>query len=136
MVYKIKLRRLRVPPAGNLDNDIDFICQSFGYFTKRDKNNTAGRIFQYIIKKTAEDAEGVTSDEIANELDLTRGAIVYHLNNFISAGLIVRERNLYRLRSHCLKKSIDEIRNDAQRIFNEMMKIAEEIDEELGVFYR
>jgi DNA-binding MarR family transcriptional regulator len=136
MAYKIKLRRLRVPPAGNLDNDIDFICRSFGYFTKRDKNNTAGRIFQYVIKKTAEDAEGVTSDEIANELDLTRGAIVYHLNNFISAGLIVRERNLYRLRSHCLKKSIDEIRNDAQRIFTEMMEIAEEIDEELGIFYR
>lgn len=136
MVYRIRLRKIRTPPAGSIDNDIDFICRSFGYFSKRDKNNTAGRIFQYIIKKTAENNEGVTSDEIANELDLTRGAIVYHLNDFISAGLVIRERNLYRLRSHCLKKSIDEIRNDTQRIFNEMMKIAEEIDEELGIFYR
>ena len=109
MVIKIELKKIRAPPAGSIDNDIDFICESFGYFTKRDKNNTAGHIFQFIV---------------------------YHLNNFIAAGLVIRERNLYRLRSHCLKKSIDEIRTDAQRIFNEMMKIAQEIDEELGIFYR
>jgi predicted transcriptional regulator len=136
MAIKIELKRIRTPPAGSIENDIDFICRSFGYFTKRDKNNTAGRIFHFIIKKNAETSEGVTSDEIANALNLTRGAIVYHLNNFISAGLIVREKNQYRLRSHCLQKSIDDIKNDAQRIFNEMMKIAREIDEELGIFYR
>ena len=85
MVIKIELKRIRTPPAGSIDNEIDFICESFGYFTKRDKNNTAGHIFQFIIKKTAENSEGVTSDEIAKELDLTRGAIVYHLNNFITA---------------------------------------------------
>ena len=136
MAYKIELKKIRTPPPGNLKEDIDFICQSFGYFSKRDKNNTAGKIFRLIVKKTAENEKGVTSDEIADELQLTRGAIVYHLNNFIMAGLVIREKNLYRLRSHCLQKSIDEIRNDAFRIFNQMMKIAQEIDEELGIFYR
>ena len=136
MVHKIKLRKIQTPPPGSLRSDIDFICQSFGYFTKRDKNHTAGKIFHLLVKRISENSEGLTSDEIAEELDLTRGAIVYHLNNFISAGIVIRERNLYRLRSHCLQKSIDEIRNDAYRIFNEMMKIAQEIDEQLGIFYR
>ncbi len=136
MAYKIEIKKIRTPPPGSLKSDIDFICQSFGYFTKRDKNNTAGRIFHLIVKKASENTNGLTSDEIATELDLTRGAIVYHLNNFMSAGLVIREKNLYRLRSQCLQKSIDEIRNDAFRIFNEMMKIAEEIDKELGIYYR
>lgn len=135
MAYKIHLKKIRTPAPGSLTGDIDFICQSFGYFSQRDKNNTAGRIFRLLVKDTSE-GEGLTSDEIAEELELSRGAIVYHLNNFISAGLVIKEKNRYRLRSQSLQKSIEEIRQDAQRIFNEMLKIAEEIDEELGNFYR
>lgn len=135
MVYKIHLKKVRTPAPGSLTVDIDYICQSFGYFSQRDKNNTAGRIFRLLVKDTS-DGEGLTSDEIAEKLDLSRGAIVYHLNNFMSAGLVVKEKNKYRLRSQSLQKSIEEIRQDTQRIFNEMLKIAEAIDDELGNFYR
>ena len=135
MAYKIRLKKIQTPAPGSLTGDIDFICQSFGYFSQRDKNNTAGRIFRLLVKDTAE-GEGLTSDEIADKLDLSRGAIVYHLNNFMAAGLVVKEKNKYRLRSQSLQKSIEEIRQDTQRIFNEMLKIAEAIDDELGNFYR
>jgi predicted transcriptional regulator len=135
MAYKIRLKKIRTPAPGSLIGDIDFICQSFGYFSQRDKNNTAGKIFRLLVKDTAE-GEGLTSDEIAEQLNLSRGAIVYHLNNFISAGLVIKEKNRYRLRSQSLQKSIEEIKQDTQRVFNEMLKIAEAIDEELGNFYR
>ena len=135
MAYRIHLKKIRTPAAGSLTGDIDFICQSFGYFSQRDKNNTAGKIFRLLVKNSSE-GDGLTSDQIAGELDLSRGAIVYHLNNFISAGLVVKEKNKYRLRSHSLQKSIEEIRQDTHRIFNEILKIAEAIDEELGNFYR
>ena len=135
MAYKIRLKKVRTPAPGNLTGDIDFIFQSFGYFSQRDKNNTAGRIFRLLVKDTAE-GEGLTSDEIAEALDLSRGALVYHLNNFMAARLVVKEKNKYRLRSQSLQKSIEEIRQDTQRVFNEMLKIAEAIDEELGNFYR
>ncbi len=133
MAYKIHLKKVRTPAPGDLVEDIDFICQSFGYFSQRDKNNTAGRIFRLLVKDSG---EGLTSDEIAIQLDLSRGAIIYHLNNFMAAGLVVKERNRYRLRSQSLQKSIEEIRQDTQRIFNQMLKIAQEIDDELGNFYR
>jgi predicted transcriptional regulator len=135
MSYKIRLKKIRTPAPGSLTGDIDFICQSFGYFSQRDKNNTAGRIFRLLVRDTSE-GEGLTSDEIAEKLDLTRGAIIYHLNSFMAAGLVIKEKNRYRLRSQSLQKSIEEIRQDTQRIFNEMIKIAQEIDEELGNFYR
>ena len=136
MAYRIKLKRLETPPPGDIKSDIDFICKSFGYFSQRDKNSTAGKIFRLLVKETSGSTSGLTSDQIADRLDLSRGAIVYHLNSFISAGLVVRDRNTYRLRSQSLQKSIEEIRQDTQRIFNEMLKIAEAIDEELGNFYR
>ncbi len=136
MAYKIKLKRIEAPPPGDVKSDIDFICRSFGYFTQRDKNSTAGRIFRLLVKETAGETDGLTSDQIAEKLDVSRGTIVYHLNSFIAAGLVVRERNTYRLRSQSLQKSIEEIRQDTQRIFNEMLKIAQAIDDELGNFYR
>jgi len=135
MACKIHLKKIRTPAPGSLKGDIDFICRSFGYFSQRDKNNTAGRIFRLLVNDTAE-GEGMTSDEIAEELELSRGAIVYHLNNFIATGLVVKEKNKYKLRSQSLQKSIEEIRQDTKRIFDEMIKIAESIDEELGNFYR
>lgn len=136
MAYKIKLKKIETPPPGDVRTDIDYICRSFGYFSQRDKNSTAGKIFRLLVRETAGESTGLTSDQIAEKLDLSRGAIVYHLNSFINAGLVVRERNTYRLRSQSLQKSIEEIRQDTQRIFNEMLKIAQAIDEELGNFYR
>ena len=135
MGYKIHLKKIRTPAPGSLVGDIDFICRSFGYFSERDKNNTAGKIFRLLVKDTAK-GKGLTSDEIAEKLDLSRGAIVYHLNNFMAAGLVIKEKNRYRLRSQSLQKSIEEIRQDTHRVFNEMLKIAQEIDEELGNYYR
>ncbi|MFH1014176.1 MAG: helix-turn-helix domain-containing protein [Thermoplasmatota archaeon] len=136
MSLKIRLKRLEIPPAGNVSEDIEFICRSFGYFSQRDKQGTAGKVFQVLVEDASTDSKGLTSDEIAERLNLTRGAIVYHLNDFIEAGLVIREKNLYRLRSTSLQRSIEEIMRDSQRIFDDMMKIAHDIDRQLGNFYR
>jgi len=127
---------MRSPAPGNIDEDIDFICKSFGYFSLRDKQDSAGRIFRLLVKEACGNDEGISSDGIANELALSRGAIVHHLNSFISTGLVIKESNRYRLRSGSLQKSIEEIKEDIDRIFKQMTKIAEEIDEKLGNYYR
>jgi predicted transcriptional regulator len=119
-----------------LNDDIDFLCKSLGYFSQRDKKDTAGKIFRLLVKETCEEDNCLSSDIIAERLKLTRGAIVHHLNNFISAGLVLKENNKYRLRSPSLQKSIEEIRADIDRILEQMIKIAIEIDEKLGNFYR
>ena len=130
------VKKVRSPAPGDIDNDIDFICKSFGYFTQRDKQASAGKIFRLLVKKACGDEEGMSSDDIAQELALSRGAIVHHLNGFISTGLVVKERNLYRIRSMSLQKSIEEIKEDIDRIFKQMAKIAIEVDEKLGHYYR
>ena len=136
MAQQILVKRIRLPKPGNVNNDIDYLCKSLGYFSKRDKQDTAGKIFRLLVKEACEPENCLTSDEIAERLNLTRGAIVHHLNNFISSGLVVKENNRYRLRSASLQKSMEEIRADIDRIMNQMIKIAIELDQKLGNYYR
>lgn len=136
MSRAIQVKRVRSPAPGNLEDDIDYICRSFGYFTMRDKHDSAGRIFRLLVREGCGEKEGLCSDSIAEDLKLSRGAIIHHLNNFIKSGLVVKENNLYRLRSQSLQKSIEEIKIDIDRIFNQMIKIAMEIDDKLGHYYR
>jgi len=136
MADQVLIKKINLPAAGSLNEDIDYICRSFGYFTERDKRDTAGRIFQLLVKEACGGSKGLNSDEIADRLNLTRGAIVHHLNNFMSTGLVVRSQNTYRLRSQSLQKSIEEIKEDIDRILVQMLKIANEIDVKLGNLYR
>ncbi len=136
MSQQILIKKIRSPAPGSLDEDIDYLCKSLGYFSRRDKQDTAGKIFRLLVKEACEPENCLTSDEIAEKLRLTRGAIVHHLNSFISAGIVIKEHNRYRLRSASLQKSMEEIRADIDRIMEQMIKIAVEIDEKLGHYYR
>jgi len=136
MSQQITIKKILSPSPGNLDEDINYLCKSLGYFTERDKQNTAGKIFRLLVKEACETDRYLSSDEIAEKLNLTRGAIVHHLNNFISSGIVIKEHNRYRLRSVSLQKSMEEIRADIDRIMNQMIKIAKEIDDKLGLYYR
>ncbi|MFO7677616.1 MAG: winged helix-turn-helix domain-containing protein [Thermoplasmatota archaeon] len=136
MARTVLIKKIRLPAAGNINEDINFICKSFGYFSLRDKQDSAGRIFRLLVKQGCGHSTGISSDDLAKELDLSRGAIVHHLNNFIKSGLVVKECNLYRIRSESIQKSIEEIKEDIDRIFKQMSKIAKEIDEKLGNYYR
>jgi predicted transcriptional regulator len=136
MTQSITVKKVRSPAPGSLDDDIDFICKSFGYFTLRDKQDTAGKIFRLFVKECCSNSEGLTSDDIADELTISRGSVVHHINNFIQTGLIVKENNRYRLRSSSVQKSVEEVLLDIDRIFTQINKIAVDIDEKLGHFYR
>ena len=136
MAHQITIKKIDIPAAGSLDDDIAYVCKSFGYFTERDKRRTAGKIFQLLVKEACGTSKGLNSDEIAEHLNLTRGAIVHHLNSFIDTGLIIRSKNTYRLRSQSLQKSIEEIKEDIDRFLVQMLKIANEIDIKLGNRYR
>ncbi|MBN2602645.1 MAG: hypothetical protein JXA91_00755 [Candidatus Thermoplasmatota archaeon] len=136
MSQQILIKKIRSPAPGSLDEDIDYLCKSLGYFSRRDKQDTAGKIFRLIVKEACEPEKCLTSDEIGEKLRLTRGAIVHHLNSFISAGIVIKEHNRYRLRSASLQKSMEEIREDIDRIMEQMIKIAMEIDDKLGHYYR
>ncbi|MEM3134726.1 MAG: ArsR family transcriptional regulator, partial [Candidatus Bathyarchaeia archaeon] len=79
---------------------------------------------------------GLTSDELAAKLSLTRGTMVHHLNKMIRSGLVIYHEGTYKLRGRSLKSTIEEAHRDINRIFENLYKVAESIDKSLNLSSR
>ncbi len=117
-------------------DNINLLVQEFGHslglFSLRDKESSCFRIFITLLK-AAKNKKRMSSQELAYECNLTRGTVVYHLNRLIEAGLVDVQRNRYFLRASNLKGLAEIIKNDFDKIFKNLKKLAEKIDKELAI---
>ena len=72
---------------------------------------------------------GTTSKELNKELDLPRSTVIYHLNRFMSSGLVVRKGTRYYLRASDFETTIQELQSEMLMEFNRMMQFASKLDE-------
>ena len=75
----------------------------------------------------------MSSDQLADRLDLSRGTVVFHLNKLIDSGIVISKNNRYMLRVENLKELIDEMEKDMQKACNSLREIAADIDKRLGL---
>jgi predicted transcriptional regulator len=71
----------------------------------------------------------ITTKQLADELDVTRGTVNHHLRDFVKAGILTREKRTIRLRANSLERTIREVKRDADRIFEDLERMAEELDD-------
>ncbi len=126
---------VRLPLKEDFDQDVEWICKSLGFLETRDKEKTAARIFKVLLEAAGQ-GKGLSSDELAEKIGLTRGTMVHHLNKMIKSGIIIRHEGQYKLRCLSLRKTVEEIERDVDRIVENMVKIAQSIDNSLGLSYR
>ena len=119
-------------PRDTLEEDIEWICDSFGLKSGRDTESTCNKIVLDILNQKSEN-ERVTSETIANNLELTQNLINHHLRRLIKSGLIIRENKEILIRGGSIKEAVREIRNDTLRMLDAIEKIAEDIDDELNI---
>ena len=124
----IKIRR----PQKNINDELQWFGNSMGLFNMRDKDKSMFRIFIELLKSTKA-RKYLTSDEIAERLELSRGTVIHHVNKLMSAGIVVNERNTYLLRVDNLEALVDELKADVSRTMDDLRKVAEEIDKTLGL---
>ncbi|HIH43180.1 TPA: winged helix-turn-helix transcriptional regulator [Candidatus Woesearchaeota archaeon] len=124
----VKIRR----PAKNVNDELQWFGNSIGLFNMRDKDKSMFRIFIELLKSTRA-KQYLTSDEIADKLQLSRGTVIHHVNKLMAAGLVVNERNRYLLRVDNLEELVDELRTDIARTMDDLKKVAENIDKMLGL---
>lgn len=136
MTTRIIIRRLEKPAEKNLNEDIEWICQSFGLYEPIDKDKKAKEIFQKLLETMAEEKTGLSSTEISRQTHLTRGAALNHLKKMIAAGLVVKDERTYCMRCSSLYNTIVELKRDMNRMFEDIEEIAKEIDERMGVKVR
>ena len=130
--FKIVIRRIEKPFSGSLEKEFEWLCRSLGFFEAIDREKTASEIFLEVVKAT-ESGRPLTSSQIADRVKMSRGSVVNHLNNLQRSGLVVRQGRNYLARSRSVFRTIEEIEEDIDRVFQKMKKTAREIDEEFGL---
>lgn len=135
VLSEYRILEVRPPVTGELEQDINWICRCLGFANPRDTENTAIKIFRVLLDNAKVD-EPLASDEIADEVGLTRGAVVHHLNRMRRSNLVIRRDNKYELRMHSLQKTLEEVERDILRVLRSLKEVAKEIDSQLGMPYR
>ncbi len=132
MVQQIILKNLDKPPIKNLEEDLHWFCDSFGFSSGRDTENTATRIIISLLENLSSDEE-VSSESLATDLEIKTSRVNHHLRNLNDSGLLYRRKRLIYLRGGSLKAAVQEMRKDSERILNDLESIAEEIDTLMGI---
>jgi predicted transcriptional regulator len=131
MPQQIVLRNLQRPKEIDVADDIEWLGNSFGFSAGRDTEKVTAQILKNVLQEVA--SEGSTSTEnIAEDLDLSIQRVNYHLRTLMDAGFLFREKRLIFVRQGSVKSAVEEMRRDANRIFDNLSRIGEEIDEVLG----
>jgi len=129
------LLSVRKPPAAEYQSDLEWVCRTFGFLESRDKKKTAYLIFKALVEATIHN-NGLTSDELAEKLSLTRGTMIHHLNKMIKSGLVIFHEGKYKLRERSLKSTVEEIQRDITRVFENLFDVTDKLDHTLGLISR
>jgi len=130
--HRITIIRIRKPVKEDINKDLQYFGSSLGLFNLRDKDKSCYRIFIELLK-AAKMKVGLSSEEMASQLNLTRGTVVHHLNKLMEAGIAVNIKNRYYLREENLQVVIQEIRRDLETSMDDLVSIAKEIDDWIGL---
>jgi len=127
MSFRITIVQTPVPKGNNLNDKLLWFGGSFGLFGNRDKDKSCFRIFIELIKH-ARNNTPVSSDEIAKNLNLTRGTVIHHINKLMESGLIIVKENRYFLRVSNLKSLVNDMEKELTDQLYELKEVAAEID--------
>jgi predicted transcriptional regulator len=129
--FKVVVKKIEQPFSRDLDKELEWICSCLGFFEPIDREKTASNVFRVVVMAT--ENKPVSSTQISKIVKMSRGSVINHLNNLQRSGLITRQGRFYLPRSRSMFRTIEEIQEDIERVFEKMKKTAREIDEEFGI---
>lgn len=127
---KITIYKSRKPAGENVNQDLQWFCDSLGLFGKRDRDKSCFRMF-VVLLKSLHSTQSLTSDELSEKVGLSRGTVVHHLHTLIGSGLVIRDRNKYMLKVDNLSSLVEEVEHDLIRTMNNLRHVAEILDKRL-----
>ena len=128
---KITIVKVSKPVERDINKELQWLGHSLGLFNMRDKDRSCYRIFLELLKH-AKTGEGLTSDELADKLNLSRGTVVHHLNKLMDSGIVVHQKNKYLLRVDRLERLIDEVQRDLLITCRNLREVAKDLDKMLS----
>ncbi len=131
MSSRLTLIKVRRVPDDNVNHELQWLGNSLGLFNLRDRDSSCFRVFITLVKRSKKQ-EPISSDEIADQLSLSRGTVVHHLIKLMDSGMVMHERKGYLLKEATLQKVVKDVRREMEQLFAEMEEVAKEIDERMG----
>ena len=133
--FKIVIKRVEKPFDDSFESDFDWMCRTLGFFEPIDKDKTASSVFREVVRSTCS-GKSLTSTELASRVKMSRGSVINHLNNLMKSGLVVKDGRFYYSRSQSIYRTIKEIEEDIDRVFQRMEETAKRIDRKFGAGVR
>jgi len=127
---RITIIKIRKPEKDNINQELQYLGQSLGFFSERDKDKSLFRIFIVLVKALKAN-HSLTSDDIAALTNLSRGTVIHHLNRLMESGIIVSEKNTYTLSVDSLEELVELVRGNVNKTFDTLKRVARNIDGKL-----
>ena len=130
--HKVTIITSRKPHEKAINDELQWFGQSLGLFNIRDRDKSCFRVFIELLK-SAKRRQPLSSDELAEKLDLTRGTVIHHISKLMESGIVVYAQKKYLLRVDSLKQLVNEIEKDIERACSDLREVAEDIDKRLNL---
>jgi len=127
---RITIIRTGKPEKDNLNQELQYLGESLGLFSERDKDKSCFRIF-IVLVKSLKTGRRLTSDEIADQTNLSRGTVIHHLNRLMESGIVVSQKNYYMLAVDSIEELVDMAKNNIIKTFDNLKLTAKNIDKKL-----
>ncbi len=127
--FRITIRGAEEPFSSALDEELRFFAECLGLADRLSSEKSAFRLFREIVLSSKRDFLRSSTD-LADAIGLSRTATINQLNNMAKTGLVVKRGNLYGLRSKSMLRTIEEIEQDMDRLFEKLKRHAELVDRE------
>ena len=124
---QIMIRFIEKPDQNDAEGIIRWYCDVFGLSSQEAENPVEEQILKSFVE-AARDGKGLSSSELDLETKLARSTVIYHLNRFRDAGLVVKRGRKYYLRAGGMEKVIQEIGYDLERELRGLIDSAKRLD--------
>lgn len=128
---KIEIRVIEKPDESDPEKMLRWFVVALG-LSGDEKNSIEEQILKDFAVAAREGEEGLSSSELSFDKDVARSTVIYHLNRFIEAGIIVKKGRKYHLRATEMSKVIEELEYDIDREMQRMLDMAKKFDR---IFY-
>lgn len=111
---------------GKPEEMIQWFCAVFN-LGEEGENSIEAQILKQFTQTSRSD-KGLSSSEIKVKPPIARSTIIYHLNRFIEAGILIKKGRKYHLRAPEMSKLMEEIEYDLEKEMQRMIDTAREFD--------
>ncbi len=130
---KLIIRVTERPSHESPEKIIKWFCVVFGLSGNENSNDIGVQILKKFIMDSKNRKNGLSSSDFKFKVKIPKSTVIYHLNRFISTGLIVKKGRKYFLRATSLMSAIEEIEYDINKEFKKMLDTAMEFEQMFNI---